>query len=33
MLELQNVNIKSDFSKWLLIGGAVILAYYFIKKA
>lgn len=31
-IDLTNVNIKSDFWKWFLIGGSVLMAYYIIKK-
>lgn len=29
--ELEEVEIKSDFGKWLLIGGGVLLAYYLFR--
>lgn len=29
---LDEVHVKSDFAKWLLIGGAAVAVYYLVKK-
>lgn len=31
-IDLTNVNVKSDFWRWFLIGGGALLAYYILKK-
>lgn len=31
-IDISNVNVKSDFWRWFLIGGGALLAYYIIKK-
>lgn len=31
-IDLSNVEVKSDFWRWFLIGGSALLAYYIIKK-
>ena len=31
-IDLTNVDVKSDFWRWFIIGGSVLMAYYILKK-